>query len=95
MGTVVILVLVAAAAVGLVGLVVLELMREVVILRHEVAELARLVSSPTRLIGEVIRLPDLSSAGEKLVIGFVDDGCPACAELDEVIAGLRKNRETL
>lgn len=90
MGTVLAVASIVAAAMSLVALVVLELMREVVVLRREVAELARLVSSPTDLIGETIHLPDLSSAGEKLVIGFVDDGCPACPNLEEVISRLEQ-----
>lgn len=90
MGTLLAVSLVVAAAMGLVGLIVLELMREVMILRHEVAQLGGLLSRPVHLIDRVIRLPDLSLATDQLIIGFVEDGCPPCADLEKAISSLQE-----
>lgn len=81
-------VLIVLAASGLILLVILELMREVVILRSEVSALTTGVPL-TPSIGHVVELDSKFPLSENwFVISLVSRECPACADLARMASEL-------
>jgi hypothetical protein len=82
--------LLGVAAFALIVLVILELMREVVILRSEVRTLSASVATPlTPIVGQRVEqeLP-FSPSDDWFLMAFVEPECPPCATFTQVASEL-------
>lgn len=86
-------VVILLAGFGLILLVILELMREVVILRGEVSALGTALGKPvTPSTGQVVDLDSTWSLPDDwFVMSLVSSECPACGDLAEAAAELESS----